>query len=322
MAKPTLTNHPPKDNLHPRNSHRERYDFPALIRSCPELEPFVQVNAHGDTSVDFADPRAVRVLNKALLFHFYGVRWWEIPPQYLCPPVPGRADYIHYLADLLAASNHNILPDGNRIRCLDTGTGANCIYPIIGNTTYGWHFLGTDADIEAVDAAEQIIMHNPQLKSSVELQHQPDNTHIFRNIIEPDDRFDLTLCNPPFHASAAEARESSNRKVGNLKGKQVTNAVLNFGGRDSELWYKGGEAAFISRMIRESREFASQCFWFTTLVSKQVTLPGIYEELQQAKTAQVKTISMSQGQKTTRFVAWSFLDKEAQKEWRASRWKG
>nr|WP_262488376.1 RlmF-related methyltransferase [Iodobacter fluviatilis] len=30
-----------KNNLHPRNPHRGRYDFPALIISCPDLAPFV-----------------------------------------------------------------------------------------------------------------------------------------------------------------------------------------------------------------------------------------------------------------------------------------
>ena len=97
---------PPATNvlLHPRNRHSGRYDFATLIECCPELAPFVAPNAYGDDSIDFADPLALRALNRALLRHFYGVGPWDIPARYLCPPIPGRADHLHYLADLLAAA--------------------------------------------------------------------------------------------------------------------------------------------------------------------------------------------------------------------------
>jgi 23S rRNA (adenine1618-N6)-methyltransferase len=309
-----------KLNLHPHNKHRGRYDFKALIESCAELAPFVFVNAHNDESIDFADPDAVKTLNKALLKHFYNIEYWDIPDGYLCPPIPGRADYIHYLADLLASSNQGKPLTGNTIRCLDIGVGANCVYPIIGHQEYGWHFVGTDIDLTAIEAAEQIVINNPQLKKAVELQHQPDEYTIFNNIIEPDEFFDLVLSNPPFHSSAEEAMMGSARKVSNLKGQIVETPVLNFGGQSTELWCDGGEVAFIQAMIRESREFAGNCFWFTTLVSKKTNLPVLYNALQKAQTAQVKTIDMAQGQKTTRFIAWSFLDKTEQKAWREKRW--
>jgi len=35
---------------------------------------------------------------------------------------------------------------------------------------------------------------------------------------------------------------------------------------------------------------------------------------------EVKTIPMGQGNKTSRIVAWTFLSKEQQKEWRNKRW--
>ncbi|RTY85461.1 DUF890 domain-containing protein, partial [Staphylococcus aureus] len=92
-----------KSELHVRNLHRSRYDFPQLIKTCPELAPFVRLNPYNDLSIDFSDPQAVKMLNKALLKHFYGIQYWDIPQDFLCPPIPGRADYIHYLADLLSA---------------------------------------------------------------------------------------------------------------------------------------------------------------------------------------------------------------------------
>ncbi|HQW01464.1 MAG TPA: RlmF-related methyltransferase, partial [Saprospiraceae bacterium] len=33
-----------KSRLHPRNRHRERYDFKQLIAVCPELAPYVTLN--------------------------------------------------------------------------------------------------------------------------------------------------------------------------------------------------------------------------------------------------------------------------------------
>src|SRR5688572_21763289 len=116
--------------MHPRNRHQARYDFAPLIRTSPELAVFVRPNPYGDESIDFADPAAVTALNRALLKHFYGISYWQIPPGYLCPPIPGRADYIHHVADLLATSHHGSIPHGASVAVLDIGVGANCIYPI------------------------------------------------------------------------------------------------------------------------------------------------------------------------------------------------
>lgn len=120
--------------LHPRNRHLGRYDFPRLIAGSPELERFVILNPYGRQSIDFADPAAVKAFNRALLQQFYDVREWDIPDGYLCPPIPGRADYLHYLADLLGASHDGLIPRGPSLRALDVGTGANCIYPCSATT--------------------------------------------------------------------------------------------------------------------------------------------------------------------------------------------
>ena len=165
-----------KSGLHPRNRHRSRYDFPALIASCPALAPFVKPNVWGDVSVDFADPAAVKMLNRALLQHFYGIEHWDIPADYLCPPIPGRADYLHHLADLLATSNGGEIPRGKGVAILDVGVGANCIYPIVGLREYGWRFTGSEIDSVSLNAAKMIVEMNPTLRNSVRLrlQKQPE----------------------------------------------------------------------------------------------------------------------------------------------------
>ena len=295
-----------KEGLHPRNLHRERYDFQELIRSLPELAPFVTKNKFQDLSVDFFDPDAVKTLNRALLMHFYGVDYWDIPTGYLCPPVPGRADYLHYLADLLANRNDGKIPVGSQVRCLDIGVGANCIYPILGNRIYGWSFVGSDLDPLAIRNAGQIVAKNTTMTGAIELRVQPDKNAIFKNILKPGEYFDLALCNPPFHSSASDARNGSQRKVSQLKGKKIAAPILNFGGHANELWCPGGEVQFIDKMIVESSHWRTSVGWFTVLVAMSKHLPGIYNALKMAGAAEVITIGMSQGSKISRIVAWRF----------------
>ncbi|CAD0005880.1 MULTISPECIES: 23S rRNA (adenine(1618)-N(6))-methyltransferase RlmF [Flavobacterium] len=314
----TVTDNSEKNNLHPRNLHRSRYDFELLISNCPELKTYVAKNIHGIETVDFSNPDAVKILNKALLQTYYGIQNWDIPKNYLCPPIPGRTDYIHYLADLLAETNNGNIPVGSYVLGLDIGTGANCIYPILGNAIYDWNFVGTDIDEKAIQNCSKIIEGNPKLIESISLQQQTESRFIFKNIIIPEDRFTFTMCNPPFHASALDAKQSTVRKVSNLnpKEKKTTNPVLNFGGQNAELWCNGGEIGFITQMIHESAKYAMQCQWFTTLVSKRENLSSIYKTLNKVNAASIRTIDMAQGQKTSRIVAWSFLSESEQMAWK------
>ncbi|OUR88244.1 23S rRNA (adenine(1618)-N(6))-methyltransferase [Gammaproteobacteria bacterium 42_54_T18] len=291
--------------LHPRNQHGEGYDFTHLVAQSPGLEAFVRRSPAGLTTIDFHDGQAVRALNQALLKTYYKINFWDIPASYLCPPIPGRVDYIHHLADLLASDNNQKIPRGRNIKVLDIGTGANLVYPLIGQSEYGWHFTGVDIDPAAIKVAQQICQFN-KLKINLKLQKKRED--IFRGVIGPHDRFHLTLCNPPFHASTEAASKGAQRKWKNL-GKGQSNK-LNFGGQNAELWCPGGEMKFIANMIEQSVEFADQCLWFSSLVSKKDNLKPLYKLLEKAKVAEAKTIDMAQGQKTSRFIAWSFIEND------------
>ena len=244
------------------------------------------------------------MLNKALLAHFYGVTHWDIPEGFLCPPVPGRADYLHYLADLLADDRGGVIPQQATV--LDIGTGANLIYPLIGVHEYHWRFTGSEIGAEAFASAQAIINANPGLSRSIRLRRQKDAASIFNGIIHKNEHYDATLCNPPFHDSAAAARAGSERKRRNLG--QAEDGALNFGGQQQELWCEGGEVAFILRMIAESKQFARQVKWFTTLVSRGDNLPPLYRALTEAGAVKVVKKEMAQGQKQSRFIAWTFMD--------------
>ena len=150
---------------------------------------------------------------------------------------------------------------------------------------------------------------------------QPNAEDIFKGILQKDELVDLTICNPPFHASLAEAQAGTLRKLTNLTEKKTTKPILNFGGHPNELWCEGGERVFSANMIIQSKEFASNVFWFSTLISKQTHLKMVYAELRYAEAVDVKTFPMGQGNKSSRLVAWTFLSPDAQKEWVKARWQ-
>lgn len=309
-----------KPGFHPGNKHQGQYHFDLLIKSLPELSSFITKNKHGKQSIDFFNPEAVKLLNKALLKQHYQLDYWDIPAGYLCPPIPGRADYIHHIAEHLSKYNNGKIPTGKNIHCLDIGTGANCIYPIIGFKEYGWSFTGSDIDPKSIKSAKNIISKNPGLGKGIQIKHQPDSKNIFTNIIKKGTYFDLTVCNPPFHTSQEEATKGTLRKLNNLQKQKATQPDRNFGGADNELWCKGGEKKFVTDMIRESKNFATSCFWFSTLVSKEANLNIFHKTLEATKARDFKTIPMHYGNKKSRILTWTFLTPEQQKAWVAFRW--
>ncbi len=283
--------------MHPRNRFQSRYVFPRLVSLVPELGAFVHPHPVEGETIDFSDPRAVKVLNRALFADAYGILDWDIPEGYLCPPLPGRADMLHHLADLVGER-------GPSVRVLDVGVGANCVYPLVGHKEYGWSFVGVDVDEGALGSAARIVRANG-LESAIALRRQPVPEQVFRGAILAGETFALTVCNPPFYASADEARAESARKWRHL-GKGHGADHRNFGGQGSELWCKGGEAGFLSRMASESARFASQVQWFSSLVSQDGNVPGLQRALKKLDAAEVRAIEMRHGQKKTRVVAWRF----------------
>jgi 23S rRNA (adenine1618-N6)-methyltransferase len=314
-----------KESIHPRNLHRARYDFESLVAVCPELKPFVIINKYEDVSINFFDPLAVKMLNKALLKKYYQIDYWDIPENYLCPPIPGRADYLHHFADLLSRSAGHYglskIPKGKNIVALDIGVGANCVYPIIGNRFYGWHFIGSDLDPIALKNAEEIVANNKVLLGQIDLRLQNNPNHILKGVLKANEKVDFTICNPPFHSSLAEAQAGSLKKLSNLKKKKVEKVTLNFGGKVNELWCPGGEERFVKTMIRQSQEMSKNCFWFSTLLSKQDTITKSTDLLEELGAIEIRVLPMGQGNKISRVLAWTFLSKREQENWVKTRWQ-
>jgi len=293
--------------MHKKNKHLSGYDLKALTRVNPDLIPFIVEN-HGKKSIDFFNPKAVKALNKALLKKHYNISFWEFPDQYLCPPIPGRVDYIHHINDILNKSKLS-----KNIKVLDVGVGASCIYPLLGYAEYNWNFVGSDCHLDSINSAKNIIDKN-NLNACIGLRHQPNKVHLFEGILTKNDAFSITICNPPFYKSASEALEATTKKMKGL-GHQTDKVVRNFSGADNELWYKGGEKAFLHTYLYESSLYKKQSFWFTTLVSNKTHVKGIYNSLKKLKATELVTIDMVLGNKKSRIIAWTFLTKDEQKEW-------
>lgn len=292
-----MAKHNKSKGLHSNNKHSDNYDFEKLCLNFPSLKEFVFTNTYGTETIDFANPKAVKSLNTALLKTYYQIEEWDFSDENLCPPIPGRVDYIHHLNDLLKASGKK-----ENISILDIGTGATCIYPLLGAKEYGWNFVGADIDSESLKNSQKIIENN-NLSDKISLKLQDNSDTIFSDSIFEEQQFSATMCNPPFYASQYEAVEANARK---LKGLGIETTQRNFGGSQNELWYKGGEKAFLHNYLYQSSLFKTQCYWYTTLVSKKENVESMLASLKKLGATEIKTIPMHQGNKVSRIVAWTF----------------
>lgn len=294
--------------MHKNNIHSKGYDFKALMADTPQLETLVFVNKYGSQTIDFSNPEAVKTLNSALLKTYYGIQYWEFPDENLCPPIPGRADYIHTLNELLDSSGLK-----EDITVFDIGTGATCIYPLLGHKIYNWSFIASEIEGKACENAKQIIEKNA-LNQNIEIRFQDNPQKILEGVLDPSEKVTATLCNPPFYKNEQEANENSLRKLRGL-GSPSQKVIRNFSGTAKELWYPGGEKAFLHNYLYQSSLLKTNCFWYTSLVSKKEHVKSMESSLKKLGATSVKVLQMSLGNKISRVVAWTFLSEEEQKEW-------
>lgn len=294
--------------MHKKNKHTDDYDFNQLSLVHTDLKSFIFTNANNKKTIDFANPKAVKALNTALLKSHYDVAFWDFPDHFLCPPIPGRVDYIHHVSDLL---NRSKLTEN--ITVLDIGTGANCIYPLLGNAEYNWSFIGVDSNDDALKEAQNIIDKN-NLQDQIKLKKQNDNAHVLSGVLSETDKVTVTMCNPPFFKNEEDALKATTSKLKGL-GKPTDQMVRNFAGQAHELWYKGGEKAFLHNYLYESSLLKTQSYWYTSLVSNKDNVKTINQSLKKLGATAVLTIGMNIGNKKSRIVAWTFLDEQQKEDW-------
>lgn len=282
--------------MHPDNPFEKEYNFNGLIQSHPKLSEFIIVGKSDRKSIDFGDSKAIIALNTALLKRTFDVNW-ELKPGHLCPALPGRLDYLIHVKDLLDA------PSKKPITMLDIGTGASLIYPLLATAAFDWNCTASEVDIDSIEFAKKLLLLNPNLKTTT-LRNQRFKSKIFHHVMEENDYFDLVVCNPPFYKTQSEAEQRNIRKNKNLHNNESISH--NFGGHSNELWYKGGEEAFIKTMASESASYGSQVGWFTCLISNSEHVKILKRYVRKANPTELRVVEMEQGNKKSRFIAWTF----------------
>ena len=96
--------------------------------------------------VDWSRPRARFVVASALLRVDFGIRY-DASEGFLVPCVPNRVRYLAWLAAVVG-------DDGSRrIRAVDVGTGASCVYALLAARCRGWRVVASECDREAAEEA-------------------------------------------------------------------------------------------------------------------------------------------------------------------------
>jgi len=343
---------------HPRNFFKGSYDMDRLASAYPTFDQYIiqpsallpkdKKNNNRNTkktrkrpTINFSDPKAVRSLNTALLVSDYGIKpnFADILPEdALVPPIPGRADYVHHVADVILSDlNNNTSSSSNipkNIKGMDIGTGASCIYPLIATSCHeGWKMIASEINPVSILSAREIVKTN-DLDDKIDVRQQDQSENIFDGILLENESIDFAMCNPPFYSSAEEFQaENARKRRGLAKGGANKNKRVpqkqqqenkdnggsnNFGGTASELWCEGGEIAFVSKIIQESSSNVN-CLWFSSLVSRKRHLEIIEKKLGFVKPKKVHRISLGAGTKQSYLLFWSFLSEKQRQQWAKER---
>ncbi|KAK3991046.1 hypothetical protein QBC44DRAFT_341392 [Cladorrhinum sp. PSN332] len=278
-----------------RHLYAKEPDFKQLAKQHVDFAAVLQ----GNGQLDFANPAAVMQLTKTLLRADFGLKL-ELPNDRLCPPVPNRHNYILWLKDLLDTASYS--PPGSQPVCgLDIGTGASCIYPLLGAVQRSsWHFVATDIDAKSLDHAKRNVQLN-NLSDRIQLcLRSPDDTLIPSESDLPMSPLAFVMMNPPFYTSADEMLSSAAKKS-----RPPHSACT---GAPVEMVCEGGEVAHVCRLLKESlilKEGGAQ--WYTSMLGKVTSLEVLVPQLRENGIDNYAVTEFIQGNKTKRWaIGWSF----------------
>ena len=149
--------------------------------------------------IDFIDVH--RELTRALLKEDFDLEW-TIPDNHLCPGITGHINYLNEIHELLSI-DPAYSEKQSTITGIDVGTGASCIYPLLGHRLYTWKFIATDIDPESITNSRQLIELNG-LQSSIQCIQRSKEDCMLKDLLEKESSVSFTMCNPPFFGSFDE----------------------------------------------------------------------------------------------------------------------
>lgn len=335
---------PERPTIHPKNKYSDNPpDFSVLASLYPSLKPFVFYSRDGRPRIDWTDYNSTRELTRVLLLHDHGLNWW-IPDGQLCPTVPNRSNYIHWIEDLLSS---DIIPKNNNnddiVRGFDIGTGANCIYPLLGASLLGWTFVGSDVTDVAVEWAEKNVKCNQHISELIEIrkvtacqsaisiedsncgesvncENKMDGNatvveeaeHLPSSSFDPPLDMNKKYSGPPLLLGVVRDGEKfdfcmCNPPFFETMEEAGLNPKTSCGGTPEEMVCPGGEKAFITRIIEDSVVLKESFRWFTSMVGRKVNLKFLTSKLREVGVTIVKTTEFVQGQTCRWGLAWSFV---------------
>uniref|UniRef100_A0A8C4NBI2 RNA N(6)-adenosine-methyltransferase METTL16 n=1 Tax=Eptatretus burgeri TaxID=7764 RepID=A0A8C4NBI2_EPTBU len=288
--------------MHPRNRYRDKPpDFSFLASKYPDFSQYIHVDLAGNVKLNFKDPEAVRALTCTLLKEDFGLTV-EIPLQRLIPTIPLRLNYIHWVEDLMETMGIKAQGPGSHafIRGIDIGTGTSCIYPLLGATMNGWHFLATEVDDVCYSHACCNVERN-RLQDLIQVVKVPEKTLLLEALKEnPSVMYDFCMCNPPFFATAEEAKGAKSRSA-----HRPPPSSVNTGG-NTEILAEGGELEFVRRIIQDSLHLMKRLRWYTCMLGKKCSLAPLKEELRRCGVPRVTSTVFCQGRTSRWALAWTF----------------
>ncbi|XP_052521932.1 RNA N6-adenosine-methyltransferase METTL16 [Tympanuchus pallidicinctus] len=286
-------------SMHARNRYKDKPpDFAYLAGKYPEFRQHVQTTLAGRVSLNFKDPEAVRALTCTLLKEDFGLTI-DIPLERLIPTVPLRLNYIHWVEDLIG---HQDADKRVLRRGIDIGTGASCIYPLLGSTLNGWYFLATEVDDMCFNYAKKNVEQN-NLSDLIKVVKVPQKTLLMDALKEESEIiYDFCMCNPPFFANQLEAKGVNSRNP-----RRPPPSSVNTGGI-TEIMAEGGELEFVKRIIHDSLQLKKRLRWYSCMLGKKCSLAPLKEELKIQGVPKVTHTEFCQGRTMRWALAWSFYD--------------
>ncbi|KAK6191421.1 hypothetical protein SNE40_003115 [Patella caerulea] len=279
--------------MHPRNHYRNnKPDFSQLALKYPEFADHSTQDLNGKVCLDFKKANSVRILTQTLLKEDFDLNV-ELPDDRLTPTLSSRLNYIHWIEDIFGDSY-------KELRGIDIGTGASCIYPILGCKINNWSFLATDVNEKNLEYANKNVKGN-NMQTKIQVVKVEEGTCIPQFVLSSDQSYDFVMCNPPFFADHMEAQAiTTTRKVDRPDPPSMSTA------EDCESIVPGGEAQFIKQMIQDSFQLKEKIRVFTSMVGKKINVSVIKEELKRRQISNFSTTEFCQG-KTMRWgIAWTF----------------
>lgn len=223
----------------------------------------------------------------------------DIPLERLIPTVPLRLNYIHWVEDLIG---HQDADKRVLRRGIDIGTGASCIYPLLGSTLNGWYFLATEVDDMCFNYAKKNVEQN-NLSDLIKVVKVPQKTLLMDALKEESEIiYDFCMCNPPFFANQLEAKGVNSRNP-----RRPPPSSVNTGGI-TEIMAEGGELEFVKRIIHDSLQLKKRLRWYSCMLGKKCSLAPLKEELKIQGVPKVTHTEFCQGRTMRWALAWSFYD--------------